>query len=107
MLLYWFKPGAAGWQLQWALLSYGGHPRFIFVISINVDLNSYEPDSEETKMMGAHLTHHGDGVKDIAFSVEDLDAIMLRAKQRGCKIVNDIWEESDDFGKVEWSLLPK
>ena len=52
-------------------------------------------------MMGAHLTHHGDGVKDIAFSVEALDAIMLRAKQRGCKIVNDLWEESDDFGKVE------
>ena len=25
--------------------------------------------------MGDHLTKHGDGVKDIAFAVEDLDAI--------------------------------
>ena len=25
--------------------------------------------------MGEHLVTHGDGVKDIAFSVEDLDAI--------------------------------
>ncbi len=25
--------------------------------------------------MGDHLSKHGDGVKDIAFSVEDLDAI--------------------------------
>jgi 4-hydroxyphenylpyruvate dioxygenase-like putative hemolysin len=63
-------------------------------------LHSYEPDSEETRVMGAHLTRHGDGVKDIAFSVEDLDAIMERAKQRGCKIVDDVWEESDEFGKV-------
>ena len=26
--------------------------------------------------MGDHLVMHGDGVKDIAFSVEDLDAIV-------------------------------
>ncbi len=25
--------------------------------------------------MGDHISKHGDGVKDIAFSVEDLDAI--------------------------------
>ncbi len=50
--------------------------------------------------MGAHLVKHGDGVRDIAFSVEDLDAIMERAKQRGCKVVDDIWEESDENGTV-------
>ena len=50
--------------------------------------------------MGAHMSHHGDGVKDIAFSVEDLDAIMDRARKRGCKIAKDVWEESDEFGKV-------
>ena len=26
--------------------------------------------------MGSHMTLHGDGVKDISFEVEDLDAIM-------------------------------
>ena len=26
-------------------------------------LFSYEPDSDETKVMGNHLTKHGDGVK--------------------------------------------
>ena len=54
--------------------------------------------------MGAHMSHHGDGVKDIAFSVEDLDAIMDRARKRGCKIAKDVWEESDEFGKVITSL---
>ena len=57
--------------------------------------------------MGAHMSHHGDGVKDIAFSVEDLDAIMDRARKRGCKIAKDVWEESDEFGKVmNTSLKP-
>ena len=55
--------------------------------------------------MGAHLVKHGDGVKDISFSVEDLDAIMERAKQRGCKVVDDIWEESDENGKVHYLIF--
>lgn len=33
----------------------------------------YEPDNEE---FGKHLVKHGDGVKDIAFAVEDLDSIV-------------------------------
>jgi 4-hydroxyphenylpyruvate dioxygenase len=46
----------------------------------------------------------GNKLQDISFSVEDLDAIMERAKQRGCKIVDDIWEESDEHGKVMSTL---
>lgn len=50
--------------------------------------------------MGSHLTLHGDGVKDVAFTVQNLEGIMERAKQRGVKVVKDIWEESDENGKV-------
>ena len=45
--------------------------------------------------MGAHLTAHGDGVKDVAFAVEDLEAIVQRARAKGVKVVKDIWEEED------------
>ena len=47
----------------------------------------YEPESEQTLEMGKHLTFHGDGVKDVAFTVEDLDAIVIKAKSRGVKVV--------------------
>ena len=47
----------------------------------------YEPNSPETLEMGQHLTFHGDGVKDIAFDVEDLDAILEKAKSRGVKVI--------------------
>merc|ERR1719508_518254 len=45
--------------------------------------SDYEPDSPETIMMGAHLVKHGDGVKDVAFAVEDLDGIVVNAVAKG------------------------
>ncbi|XP_044733706.1 4-hydroxyphenylpyruvate dioxygenase [Chrysoperla carnea] len=59
--------------------------------------SAYEPDDPE---MGPFLVKHGDSVKDVAFSVEDLDTIVRRAKERGAKIVRDIWEETDEFGVI-------
>jgi 4-hydroxyphenylpyruvate dioxygenase len=64
--------------------------------------SAYEPNNEK---MGAHLVKHGDGVKDIAFSVEDLDAIVEAAKERGATIVREIWEEKDDFGTVRFATV--
>lgn len=63
----------------------------------------YEPDGDAE--MGAHLVRHGDGVKDIAFSVEDLDAIVQAAKERGVSVVRDIWEENDEFGVVRFATV--
>ena len=54
--------------------------------TIFVFKSAYEPDSEENRLMGAHLVRHGDGVKDVAFSVEDLDAIVARAKEKGVSV---------------------
>lgn len=42
--------------------------QIIFVLA-----SALNPGNEE---MGRHLITHGDGVKDIAFTVEDLDAII-------------------------------
>lgn len=55
--------------------------------------------------MGKHLVAHGDGVKDIAFHVEDLEGIMIKCKDRGVKVVKDIWEESDEGGKVRFAKV--
>lgn len=54
---------------------------------------------------GSHLIKHGDGAKDISFAVEDLDFIVKRARERGAKIVRDIWEESDANGTVRFATL--
>lgn len=65
-------------------------------------VSSYQPDESE---VGNHLKKHGDGVKDIAFAVENLENIVLNAKQKGAKIVKDIWEESDFHGIVRFAKI--
>jgi len=73
--------------------------------TIFVFKSAYEPDSEINKTMGRHLVSHGDGVKDVAFTVEDLDGIMLKCKEQGVKVVRDAWEESDDGGTVRFAMV--
>lgn len=73
--------------------------------TIFVFKSAYEPGAEITKVMGQHLVDHGDGVKDIAFTVEDLDGIMEKAKERGVKVVKDIWSEEDEGGKVRFATI--
>jgi 4-hydroxyphenylpyruvate dioxygenase len=41
----------------------------------------------------------------VAFAVEDLDAIMERAKQRKVTVVKDVWEEEDENGKVRFATV--
>jgi len=67
-----------------------------------VFVSAYEPDNLEH---GNHLIKHGDAVKDVAFTVEDLDIIVKKAKERGATIVKDIWSESDEFGTVRFAIL--
>lgn len=69
---------------------------------IFVFVSPYDTDNEE---FGRHLTKHGDGVKDIAFDVEDLDAIVKVAKERGADVVRDIWEESDEHGTARFATV--
>jgi len=68
---------------------------FVFVCA-------YTPDDKEH---GLHLMRHGDGVKDVAFEVEDLNAIFTLAVSRGAEVVRDIWEESDDQGFVRFATI--
>ena len=78
--------------------------------------------------MGAHQTLHGDGVKDIAFSVEDCRALykvrlyntseqkinsvlatvtvdLQKALERGAQGVREPWEESDEHGTVTYATV--
>ncbi|PIK46196.1 4-hydroxyphenylpyruvate dioxygenase [Apostichopus japonicus] len=63
------------------------------------------PLNPGNEVMGEHMIKHGDGVKDIAFEVEDLDSILQRAKERGAKVVKEKWEEKDEFGVVRYARI--
>jgi 4-hydroxyphenylpyruvate dioxygenase len=70
---------------------------------IYVFQSQLEPN--EPKEFCDHLSKHGDGVKDVAFSVEDLDAIYKRAVEKGAKGVKEPWEESDADGTVRMAKV--
>ncbi|KAM3825941.1 4-hydroxyphenylpyruvate dioxygenase [Vipera latastei] len=71
--------------------------KIIFVFS-----SALNPGNEE---MGRHLIQHGDGVKDVAFEVEDCDSIVKKARERGARIVREPWTEEDKHGKVKFAVV--
>jgi 4-hydroxyphenylpyruvate dioxygenase len=48
---------------------------------------------------------HGDGVKDVAFEVEDLDAVFEHAVKQGAKVVREPFTEADQHGSVRMCVL--
>lgn len=59
-----------------------------------------DADRELLQQMAAHLTAHGDGVKDVAFEVDDVEAVYTEAVRNGAKAVCPPRKESDTDGWV-------
>lgn len=55
--------------------------------------------------IGNKLETHGDHVMDVAFSVNDLEAIVARAVEQGATVISPISELSDDNGKIRKATL--
>lgn len=63
------------------------------------------PLNPGNREMGEHLIKHGDGVKDVAFQVEDCEFLFQKAKERGAVVVKEPWIEEDQGGKVKYAVL--
>ncbi|CAJ0580869.1 unnamed protein product, partial [Mesorhabditis spiculigera] len=55
--------------------------------------------------LGDHVIQHGDGVKDVAFEVDDVEWVIRTAKKAGAKIVQDITEDKDEHGSVKYASV--
>jgi len=58
------------------------------------------PLNPNEKEFSAHIDKHGDGVKDVAFTVDDAAGIFKKAVERGAKPVHEPKEHKDDNGTV-------
>jgi 4-hydroxyphenylpyruvate dioxygenase len=58
------------------------------------------PYHHDEKEMNDHIVKHGDGVKDVAFQVENATAIYEKAVKRGAKSVQKPTELKDENGTV-------
>uniref|UniRef100_A0A6Q2X0N6 4-hydroxyphenylpyruvate dioxygenase n=1 Tax=Esox lucius TaxID=8010 RepID=A0A6Q2X0N6_ESOLU len=68
---------------------------YVFVSALN-------PGNKE---MGEHLVKHGDGAKDIAFTVENCDNLVQKARERGAIIVKEPYVLEDKNGWVKLAVL--
>lgn len=50
--------------------------------------------------MADHLLRHGDGVLDIAFLVDDVDACFNEAVARGGQVAREPYDRTDDLGRI-------
>eukprot|EP01135_Chromosphaera_perkinsii_P009197 Nk52_evm32s1671 gene=Nk52_evmTU32s1671 len=57
------------------------------------------------KEMGDHLVMHGDGVRDVAFTVHDCKGIYERAVKMGAKSIREPFEERDENGYVTMATV--
>ncbi len=55
--------------------------------------------------MGDHLRRHGDGVRDIAFEVDDVDSAFAEAVSRGAEPAMEPQDRSDEHGTVRWAAI--
>jgi 4-hydroxyphenylpyruvate dioxygenase len=52
-----------------------------------------------------HVRRHGDGVHDLAWRVDDVDAAVRAATVRGARVVRDKWTERDDHGELHLASI--
>ena len=55
--------------------------------------------------MSSHLAQHGDGVRDVAFHVEDADACFAAAIERGATMASEPQTLSDEHGSVRHAAI--
>jgi 4-hydroxyphenylpyruvate dioxygenase len=58
------------------------------------------PLSGDEREVNRHITTHGDGVSEVAFTVDNAEEVMRRATERGAKILQPLTARTDDSGTV-------
>jgi len=61
-------------------------------------ISSYTPDAMDS--INHEVALHGDGVKDIAFGVDDCRVAFEYAKSKGAKVISEVQELKDEHGSV-------
>ncbi|KAL8916173.1 MAG: hypothetical protein Q9172_006420 [Xanthocarpia lactea] len=90
------------------VISNGG---VIFVLSAPIqDINALEKDTSESEKqllaeIHAHVTKHGDTVKDVAFEVDDVNAVYNRAVKKGALSVQEPTTLRDEDGEVTTAII--
>jgi 4-hydroxyphenylpyruvate dioxygenase len=97
---YFYRKGFGFSQVAYSGLETGQRKRTSYAMSqgkANLLLTTpLTPDDEAAE----HIRRHGDGVRDIAFEVDDADQAFAEAVRRGAKPVAEPHDEVDEHGAI-------
>ena len=86
-----------------------GNVTFLFTSPLHAPKSDHSDWSAEDKHLLAeiheHLKEHGDAVRDVAFQVDDVDAVYQAAISSGAKDVYAPKELSDEFGSAKYARI--
>jgi 4-hydroxyphenylpyruvate dioxygenase len=69
-------------------------------------IDRFDPEDQELlKEIHRHLEKHGDGVKDVAFQVDSVDAVYAAAVQNGAVVVSPPKILKDEAGQVKIATI--
>jgi 4-hydroxyphenylpyruvate dioxygenase len=60
---------------------------------------------EADSPIAQHVRSHGDGVHDLAWLVDDVNATFAAAVERGAPVVREPWDEHDDHGTLRLAQI--
>jgi 4-hydroxyphenylpyruvate dioxygenase len=84
-----FAGPETGVREQASYVLYQGHIRLV----VSTPLHPDDPMTE-------HLRRHGDGVLDMAFLVDDVDAVFNEAVSRGAHVALEPYDRTDEYGRI-------
>ncbi|EEP76387.1 4-hydroxyphenylpyruvate dioxygenase [Uncinocarpus reesii 1704] len=65
----------------------------------------FPEDEELLREIHAHLEKHGDGVKDVAFEVDSVDAVFSAAVANGAEVVSGVRTLEDETGEIKVATI--
>ncbi|XP_053610029.1 4-hydroxyphenylpyruvate dioxygenase-like [Plodia interpunctella] len=65
----------------------------------------FESPTTSDSDVAQDIAAHGDFVKDVAFEVNDLEALVRKAREGGAEVVKGVTEEADEGGSVRYAVL--
>ncbi|XP_013143854.1 PREDICTED: 4-hydroxyphenylpyruvate dioxygenase-like [Papilio polytes] len=76
-----------------------------YAVKLNKIIIIFESPTASDGEISKDLTAHGDFVKDVAFTINDLDKLVKKATLEGAEIVKNITEETDKDGTLRYAVL--
>ncbi|GKZ90962.1 hypothetical protein AnigIFM59636_003102 [Aspergillus niger] len=105
-----YRGPETGSHLSCSYVVTNGNARFVFTAPITSPNNTWDKrasgaDRQQLDEIHAHLTKHGDGVKDIAFAVDDVTGVWEHAVQHGAISIQEPKLLKDQSGEVRSATI--